>query len=103
MSSMMKRSLEDICEEAVIDLEAANKMLSAMWDEHFGWINKPNHWDNDFHLISAQVTAYKILMDHITELLLTAYGMAPEHCAADFKLLYEESKQAWPESEVETA
>lgn len=99
----MERNLNDICEAAVVELEAANRMLDAVWERNFGWIKEPEHWKTDYCAISAQMTAYKLFMDRITETLLTAYGMAPEHCASDYKLLCEEAAKMWPEHNEKTA
>lgn len=93
----MERDLKVICEDAVIELEIANKMFHNLWEEYFTWLEEPKEWKYAYNSISAQLTAYKFFVDRITETLLTAYGMAPEHCAIDYKLLYKEAMQMWPE------
>ena len=98
---MTTRNIQDICEKAIVELEAAVTSFDYLWEQHFGFTEKPTHWNNDFHAIAAAVTAHKMLLEHISDTLLTAYGMAPKHCAADYKLLYEESQKMWPEKEMQ--
>ena len=47
----------------------------------------PDNWRYQDNEIAAQITAYRVLMDHITEDLLAAYGMASDPHAARLAIL----------------
>lgn len=85
----MKVSVESIIEDAVTDLESANKWFAYLWEHYFSYCEEPDFWKHGYHMISAHVTAYKVLMDYITDRLIAAHSMSNEYHKAELKVLHE--------------
>lgn len=83
----MTVDVDDFVESAVIDLESATKSFHYLWDVYFSGIEEPKNWKYQYREISAYITAYKMLMDRITDDLLSAFGMASDYTAARFAIL----------------
>ena len=81
-------SVDDVIENAVIHLEYANKSFDYLYEQYFGWCNAPDGWGSSFHEISAHMTAFKFLLDRITEELLAAHGMGSDFHTGALAVLY---------------
>lgn len=89
----MTVDVDDLVESAVIELESATKSFYYLWDAYFSETKAPDNWKYQYHEISAHITAYKMLMDRITDDLLSAFGMASDGTAARLAILGSTAKK----------
>jgi hypothetical protein len=87
-------SVDDVIENAVTHLEYANKSFSYLYEQYFGWLSAPDDWTNSFHEISMHMTAFKFLLDRITDELLAAHGMGSDFHTGVLAVLYESMSAA---------
>ena len=79
--------VDELIETEIIDLETANRFFHYLWDAYFSGTRGPDNWKYMYGEISSQVSAFKVLLDRITDDLLAAYGMASEYHAAQLAIL----------------
>ena len=79
--------VDELIETEIIDLETANKCFHYLWELYFAGTREPDNWTYMYGEISSQVSAFKILLDRITDNLLAAYGIASDYHAAHLAIL----------------
>lgn len=90
--------VDELIETEIIDLETANRCFYYLWELYFSSTREPDNWEYMYGEISSQVSAFKILLDRITDNLLAVYGMASDYHAAQLAIL---SSNAMPQTNTQ--
>lgn len=84
---------DSIVEDTITELEIAQTSFEYIWERWFSSLNKPDGWDNNYPIVSAALSAHKILVDRILDDLMSAYGMGREYRLKEMKVLLEASAE----------